>query len=244
MAEQPGKSYDNLREIYGRLIGQWSRELQHVAIVVGGADAQEKHAGQAGVRYRPISAARQREAVQFLNANAFETPTYFLDKQILRKIEVEGAMRRLNEAQSSVLNQLFNDRRMERLVEFEGLDGAKEYGLADMLGDLRAGLWKELKMANPVFDPIRRELQRSYLGIMASKINPPAVQVPAGLPPEFAAQFQPARATSDIRATLKAELRTLDGEFARAIPRTTDAAARAHMQDARDVIKKILDPEK
>lgn len=239
---EPGKSYDNLNEMYGRLIGQWARELQHVAILIGGADAQEKYGDQPGVRYTPVAKARQVEAVKFLNANAFETPTYFLDKDILRKIEVEGALRRINQAQSSVLNQLFNDRRMERLVEFKAMD-ANAYGLDDMLADLRAGLWRELKMPRPVFDASRRELQRSYLVAVAGKINPAPAQVPPGLPPEFAAQFQPARATSDIRSILKSELRTLDAEFAAAIPRTTDRVAKAHMQDARDVIKKVLDPK-
>ena len=46
-----GESYDDLEELYGRLIGQWTNELSHVANVVGGAKAQEKYAGQTGPRY-------------------------------------------------------------------------------------------------------------------------------------------------------------------------------------------------
>lgn len=241
-----GRNYDDLEEMYGRLIQQWAREMSHVTIVVGGADAQEKYGGQAGTRYAPVPRARQKQAVAFLNANAFETPAYFLDRDILAKIEVEGALRRINQAQAAVLNALLNDRRLERLVEFEALatDKRDVYSLTEMLGDLRAGLWRELRQPTVTMDGPRRELQRTYLAAMNAKINPAPVQVPANLPPEFAAQFQPARATSDIRAALRAELRSLDGELASALGRTSDRLMRAHMQDARDAIKKILDPEK
>ncbi|MDH5316640.1 MAG: zinc-dependent metalloprotease, partial [Gemmatimonadota bacterium] len=44
-----GHDYDDLDMMYDRLVGQWARELSHVAWLVGGVDAQEKYAGQAGV---------------------------------------------------------------------------------------------------------------------------------------------------------------------------------------------------
>jgi hypothetical protein len=68
--------------------------------------------------------------------------------------------------------------------------------------------------------------------------------LPAGLPPGFAAQFRPARATSDVQAALRLELRTLDGDLAKALGKAGDRITRAHIEDARDQIKKILDPEK
>ena len=128
-----GQNYDDLAELYGRLIGQWATELSHVADVVGGTQAQEKYAGQAGPRYVPNSRQRQKDAVKFLNENAFATPTHFLVDDILRKIEVEGAIRRINQSQSRVLNTLFNDRRLERLIEFDALAKPGEsYPLAEM----------------------------------------------------------------------------------------------------------------
>jgi len=38
-------------------------------------------------------------------------------------------------------------------------------------------------------------------------------------------------------------MRILDRELAAAIPRTGDRATRAHLQDARDQIKEMLDPK-
>ena len=240
-----GEDFDDLNEMYGRLIGQWGTELRHVTWVVGGTDAQEKYAGQNGVRYTPLSKARQRAAVQFLNENAFATPQYFLVPEILRRIEVEGALRRINQQQASVLGQLFTDRRLERVIEFEALapNRADAYSLSEFVGDVRAGIFSELRAANPVIDPYRRELQRSFIATAGAKINPPPVTLPQGLPPQFAAQFGPARSTSDIRAVFRAELRALDGDLRAAGGRARDAITRAHIEDARDRISKILEPK-
>ena len=92
-----------------------------VSGVVGGTEAQEKYAGQDGERFAPLPRTRQKEAVRFLAENAFATPTHFLREDILRLIEVEGALRRINQSQTGILNTLLNDRRMERLIEFERL---------------------------------------------------------------------------------------------------------------------------
>ena len=242
---RPGEDYDDLNEMYGRLVGQWGTELRHVTWVVGGTDAQEKYAGQDGARYKPLSRARQKEAVRFLQENAFATPTQFLRDDILRYIEVEGALRRINQQQNSILGQLFNDRRMERLVEYEALPATRRdaYPLAEMLADVRTGIFSELSEGSVRVDAFRRELQRSYLTQVNNKVNPAPFVPPAGLPPEFLAQLGPARATSDVKALFKEELRSLDADVARAIPKAGDRETRAHLADVRDQIKKILDPK-
>lgn len=240
-----GQDYDDLDLMYGRLIGQWGTELRHVVIVVGGANAQEKYAGQDGPRYLPWSRARQKEAVTFLNQNAFATPNFFLQPDILRRIEVEGAIRRINQQQASVLSGLFNDRRLERVVEFGNVDerGANAYPLSELLADVRRGIWSELSASRVTVDVVRRELQRSYLLQVAAKINPTPPTLPAGLPAAFAALFAPARATSDVRSVFRSELRRLDTDLARAIPRAANRETRAHLEDARDQIRRVLDPK-
>ncbi|MBI4519463.1 MAG: zinc-dependent metalloprotease [Gemmatimonadetes bacterium] len=239
-----GDDYDDLSQMYGRLINQWATELRHVAILVGGADAQEKYAGQDGPRYQPWPRARQKDAVRFLNENAFATPSFFLVDDVLRRIEVEGALRRINTAQAGVLNTLFNDRRLERLIEFEAVDNhdGSAYGLLEMLADVRGGIWSELASSRVTIDTYRRELQRTYLTAVRNKLNPPAP--PAGLPPQLAPQVGPARATSDVKAGFRSELRALDAGIQGALSRVVDRATRAHLEDARDQIRDILEPER
>ncbi len=244
-AVREGEDYDDLSMLYGRLINQWATELRHVAILIGGADAQEKYAGQTGPRYQPWSRARQKEAVRFLNENAFATPTFFVTSDILRLIEVEGALRRINQAQAGVLTTLLGDRRLERVVEFDALSRApgEAYGLTELLADVRGGIWRELPAKSVTIDPFRRELQRSYLTLAANKINPPPFTPPAGFPPQLLIQIGPARTTSDIRAVFRAELRALDADLAAAAPKAS-GITRAHILDARDQIRKILNPER
>jgi hypothetical protein len=240
-----GYDYDDLNLMFTRLMGQWATELRHVAMMVGGANAQEKYAGQNGLRYQPWPRARQKEAVRFLNENAFTTPTFFLREEILRNIEVEGALRRVNGAQSGVLNTLFNDRRLERLIEFEAtaVNRRDAYPLTEFLADVRSGIWRELGRSSVTIDPYRRELQRSYLAAARLKVNPAPFTPPQGIPPQFLQQIGPARSTSDIRAAFRAELRAIDAEARSAIARAGDRITRAHLEDVRDQIAKILDPE-
>ena len=67
-----GEPYEDLDELYGRMLGQWTLELNHVAAIVGGFDTQEKYVGQQGEIFNPIPRSwRQNRAVKFLNGNAF-----------------------------------------------------------------------------------------------------------------------------------------------------------------------------
>src|SRR5262249_27634192 len=61
-----GEPYDDLEEVYGRLLGQWVLEMNHVAAVIGGVASQQKVSSQSGPRFEPIARERQREAMQFL----------------------------------------------------------------------------------------------------------------------------------------------------------------------------------
>ena len=76
------------------MLGQWATELSHVAQIVGGFNSQTKNVGQQGVRFTPIARDRQQRAVQFLNAQAFRTPSFLIKPEILRRIEPVGVLDR------------------------------------------------------------------------------------------------------------------------------------------------------
>ena len=52
---KPGEPYEDLAELYGRMLGQWTLEMNHVAAIVGGFDTQEKYVGQTGVLFSPVA---------------------------------------------------------------------------------------------------------------------------------------------------------------------------------------------
>lgn len=233
-----GDTYSDLSELYGRMLGQWTLELNHVAAIVGGFDTRQKHVGQEGLRFVPVAKARQAEAVRFLNQNAFQTPHWALDKEILRRIEPIGALNRVRNAQRTVLNNLLSSSRFARLVEQQAIDGAVAYQPSELLSDVRSGVWSELSGSSVVIDAYRRNLQRTYLEIANTKINQTS-QVPAGIPAAFAAQFI---SSGDEKGYYRAELRALDAEVSAAIGKTSDAATRVHLEAVRDQIADILHP--
>src|SRR5215467_9972437 len=133
----PGEPYDDLDELYGRMLGQWATELNHVTAIVGGFNSQQKHAGQEGVRFVIVPREKQAAAVRFLNENAFATPTWAIRPEILRRIEAAGALARVNLAQERILNSLLSNARFDRLVEQEAIDGVAAYKPADFMSDVR-----------------------------------------------------------------------------------------------------------
>jgi len=221
----PGEPYDDLEELYGRMLGQWATELTHVTGIVGGFNSQQKHAGQDGVRFTMVPREKQVAAVRFLNDNAFATPTWALKPEILRRIEPSGAITRVNTAQMRVLNSLLNNSRFDRLVEQEAIDGAAAYRPGDFMADVRKGIWSEIEGGPVRIDVYRRNLQNSYIDLLSQKLNG---RTPAG---------------DEFRAMIHAELRDLSAALATAAPRALDRETRAHLADARDQIAKALDPK-
>ena len=224
---QDGEPYDDTEELYGRMLGQWATELNHVTGIVGGFNSQQKHAGQEGARFTIVPRERQRAAVKFLNDNAFATPTWAIKPEILRRLEPTGELDRVKAAQQRVLNSLLSNARMGRLIEQEALDGTAAYRPADFLRDVQQGIWQELDAAGPVrIGPFRRNLQRVYLDLLFEKLN--------GRAP----------VTDDYRGLIRAELRDLRAKLMTAAKTpATDKTILAHLEDARDQIDKALDPK-
>ena len=234
-----GENYDDLAELYGRMLGQWTLEMNHVAAIVGGFDSREKHTGQEGPLFVPVAKARQEAAVKFLSENAFATPTWAVDRSLLRLIEPIGALSRIRGAQSSVLSSLLSSARFARLVEQEAVDGGSSYNPADFLGGVRKGVWKELDAPQVKVDAYRRNLQHAYLDLANSKVNGSAPVI-SGLPPEMAGMFA---SSADEKPFYRAELRSLNASVTAALAKTGDRETKAHLEGVRDQIARILDPK-
>ena len=240
-----GEDNSDLTELYDRLIDQWATELEHVVNVVGGSESREKYGGQLGPRFTPVSGARQREAVRFLSEAAFQTPRYFLDAEVLRRIEPTGALRRIGGAQSRILIALLDADRLDRLGEYEALATQKStvYPLAEMLADVRRSIWSELSNRSVSIDASRRVLQRSWLAQADSKLNPvPAMIISSGDTPLRARSST--GSNNDVRALMRGELLALDASLRDAIGRTPERVTRLHLLDAREEIRRILDPDR
>ena len=241
---KPTEGWDDLDMLYGRMVSQWRTETNHVTNIVGGADSQEKYGSQDGVRFFPVSRARQKAAVTFLNENAFKTPTWLLDDDILRRIEPDGSVQRIVSAQAGVLNSLLRNDRLMRMSEYAQDAGAKNgYTPLELLADVRAGLFSELAGGRNI-DVYRRALQRAYVDLLDLKINPPPPNPNAAGRGGFGAAQRPQLdpQLSDIYAAVRADLKALDAQIQQAMPRMS-GMNRAHLDDLRHRIAEALNPK-
>ena len=222
---QTGDPYDDLEELYGRMLGQWTLEMNHVANIVGGFNSQQKHAGQQGVRFEIVPKERQLEAVRFLNDNAFQVPQWMVKPDVMRRIEPTGALDRVKASQQRVLNSLLSNTRLNRMIEQEAIDGIAAYRASELMTDVRKGLWKELDNGGVKIDYYRRNLQRAYLDLMNDKLNGRTA------------------ASDETRALARGELKSLNSAVTAGLAKTTDRGTRLYLEDVRDQVAKILDPK-
>ena len=136
-----------------------------------------------------------------------------------------GVLDRVKTSQQRVLGSLLSSARITRLVEQETLDGPGAYKPTEFLADVRQGVWSEIYGTGPLrVDAFRRNLQRAYIETLADRINGRQA------------------AADDARAFFRGELKTLDNDLRVATPRTTDRETRLHIDDARTMIARALDP--
>jgi hypothetical protein len=245
-AYKDGDTYDDLSEVYGRMLGQWQTEMSHVTQVVGGFNSQEKTVGQEGRIFTLVPKVRQEEAVKYLMENAFTTPLWVLDPEILRRIEAVGAIDRIHTAQRAVMTNLLNSARFSRLIEQEAIDGSAAYAPTEFLATVRKGVWKELDAPQVKVDAYRRALQHTYLDLVNAKLNPPAAAVTsAALPqaPGGRGGRGGAPASADEKPMYRAEIRALNVSVNAAIAKAADHETKAHLEGVRDEIARILDPK-
>ncbi|WP_243304434.1 zinc-dependent metalloprotease [Geothrix oryzisoli] len=237
-ALKPGEDFKDFAHLYEAIWGQWRRELGHVAVLVGGFDTENKHAGQEGGRFTPVPRSRQAEAVKYLNGALFKTPTWLMDPALLAKLEPDAGQLRLLAAQRGILSALLDRARLTRLEEQEALLGDQAYTTAQLLADLRSGIFTELQAPGAKVAPARRNLQRAYLEQLGNLLNlSPAPSLAMG---GLGLSLLPVNASDDTHGMVRAELKTLQGLVSRP---AGDKATRAHLDDLKDRIAKILDPK-
>jgi hypothetical protein len=221
----PGEGYDDLEELYGELIGQWSRYVGHVITNIGGVYLERVTSDQDGDVYRPVPKEVQEESMQFMVENAFTTPHWLLDESILRNIEHAGAIERIQSLQGRHLAEVMDTDRMNRVIEDEAFRGDEAYTLAEMLEDVRTGIWSELDSGEAI-DPYRRNLQRTYIDAIHSLMESDNSEVNI----------------SDIKPMLRDELRMLSEQIDDSISGAPDRITRVHLIDIQSRIENILDP--
>lgn len=226
-------NYEDLEELYGEMLGVWSRYVGHVVTHVGGVVEDTKNPSQPGDVYNPVSKSYQKSAIQWLHKNAFETPMWLVDEAIVKNIDYAGYTDRIRSLQVRHLNNILDFERLGRLIDHHTLD-ASNYSALEMLDDMQSGIWSEAKTGSNV-SVFRRNLQRAYLDRMIYLMT-------EDLNPERSRQYFNVN-QSDVRALVRAKLNELQRILNTASKRALNAETKYHYMDCIDRIKMILDPK-
>lgn len=243
-SKENGESYKELAELYANITGQYRRYIGHVTKNVGGIYDTPKTYDMEGSVFEVVPRATQKEAVNFLNRQVFETPTWMLDKNILSKINPESGVEAVKAIQEATLNNLLAGDRAVRLME-TGSASAANYNLDELMTDLRGSIWSELK-SKKVIDIYRRNLQKVFVEKVTSFLTPGMAAVsfiPQGATYGFETRMVDLKKT-DLPSIARAHLEALKGEIKAALPLTTDKMSKYHLQDVLQRIDTALNPNK
>jgi hypothetical protein len=241
--KQEADTYDNLEDMYTQLIGQFSRYMNHVSRNIGGIYETFKSVEQSGDVYEPTPKPMQEESVIFLQKQLFETPEWLLDKSILNKISSPSSSEMIANTQGSILNSLLASSRLFRMESMsERFGKIRVYGPDDLITDLEKGLWKELN-SNQAIGPFRRNLQKQYVDIMISLMNPVQPVIPAGLPRGLIIIFGSDIKNTDIPSIARGHLTALRNRILAASVTSTDKISKYHLQDLSERIRQALSPK-
>ncbi|MEM9325872.1 MAG: zinc-dependent metalloprotease [Bacteroidota bacterium] len=233
-------NYDDLEELYGELLGVWSRYLGHVVTNVGGIYELLRTPEQGGAVYEHVNEATQRSSMDWLNTNAFSSPDWLISPDILRNINHAGHFDRINNVQARHLNTLLSFETIGRLIDAETLS-SDYYSALEMMTTLRRGVWSEARGSQKV-GLIRRNLQRSYLERMSYLMTEEQRTIPARFR-RFSARINFDVEESDVRALVRGELNQLRTQLRSARTRVSDTMTRYHYDDAMARIDEILEGE-
>ena len=217
LAEEANQG-ENLSRMYSSLLGQYNRYLGHVAANIGGRFVTNHSIEQAdAVKYAPVPKDRQKRALNWLNDNLFQKPSWLVDVPYIFDI-TDRPDSQLYPYVRSTVTSLLNYQKLERMGQF-AVYGSGNYAPEEYLDDLTGMVFEELYKGRKT-DSWRRYLQRQYVST--------ALEIVTGRPAEG----------TDARTLLLGKLTELQKKTAKA--KSSDTATQAHWQDLAKMIEKGL----
>lgn len=237
---EKGKNYDDLETMYGHVLLQFNRYMGHVSSNLGGVYENYKTYDQEGDVYTHVNKTHQKECLNFINKELFETPTWLIDKNIIGRTEYSGVTERIRGTQVRTLNNILDLGRMMRMIENETLNGSDSYSLISMMNDLQDGIWSELRSGKNI-DTYRRNLQRAYVDRLGYLMT--AKDIIKSKESSYVKTTSVTVNESDIVSVVRGELNRVKAATQRAAIATTNTNTKYHLQDIAKRVDGFLDPK-
>lgn len=240
-------AYYEATDLFNTYFFQYTRALAPAVKYIGGQYQYRDHVGDPDGRmpFVAIEKEEQEEALSMIIDYAFDEDAFELPQEVYQKF---GANRwshwgnsstyngridyplhsMLIGIQSSLLSQLLNGTRLERIRDTEVKFGAENtVTIPELMGTLTNAVWSEVWMApGSNITSNRRDLQRAYLDEMIGIVT----DAPSNMP-------------ADARAVARHQLRDLSERINRRLspPFSFDAYTEAHLNEVQVRLEKALD---
>jgi hypothetical protein len=240
--------YYEVSDLFQSIFFQYARAIAPTVKYIGGQYQYRDHVGDPGGRmpFEPVPREKQEEALNMIVNYAFSADAFEVPQEVYQKF---GANRwshwgvtntwqgRIDfplhqtqlGVQTSLLTQLLNPMRLERIRDTEAKFGAENtVTIPELMETVTQAAWEESWTAPGGNIPgIRRDLQRAHLDAMIRIVR----DAPSGTPADARAV---ARVTlQDLHERLELRLTPPTYDF--------DAYTRAHLVESRDRIQRALD---
>ncbi|HWZ04556.1 MAG TPA: zinc-dependent metalloprotease [Mucilaginibacter sp.] len=221
--KKPDENYDNVAGTYKELVGEWARFMGHVRRNIGGIYETPKTTEQPGPEYELVSKSKQQRAMAFLQQQLFTTPYWLMDDK-LYSVSATG-FEMVTDIQTRVLVDLIGSKMINTLINEEKDFPGKAYAAAEMLNDLKKGIFSELPAHQPI-SIYRRDLQKVYVQGIVALLNPKA-----GI------------SGNDALSIVKAHAKVLAAQIKGAAAQATDTGTKDHLTDLYDRLHDALYPK-
>ncbi|MFN0052912.1 MAG: zinc-dependent metalloprotease [Planctomycetales bacterium] len=264
-AVSDGEGFQKARQAFGMLFGEYWRTLAFVARIPGGIYVHRDHKGDPNGRapFKPVEAAKQREAMKLLTESAFNVPA-LPPADVMNSLGVtrwsHWGIREPNrldypvhqtvaQMQRRILSSLMSSTTLTRLHDTEVKLPADidAYTLAEHLRAMVDGVFTEWREApkpgeynnrKPYINSLRRGLQRMLLKDLAGQINAPAGGGLIALLGGGGGGIP-----EDARTLIRMHLAELDKQISNLLAAPDvklDDYTKAHLLDSQERIKKVL----
>ncbi|MBT7018395.1 MAG: zinc-dependent metalloprotease [Cryomorphaceae bacterium] len=156
---EPGKDFSDLEELYDELLAVYRRYIFHVIGVIGGVNQTLINTNQDGsYAYVNVNKHEQKKALDFLDKELWDTPTWLLNKDIISQFNNSDGLYKIEAMHERALNSLLSNTRLNRMLSSDNSikgDGLKYYELFD-------NLFESIFQKVSPTDQIKRNLQISF----------------------------------------------------------------------------------
>jgi len=215
----PGESYVKAGEMYQEIVAQYKRYMFHVAMNIGGLMTDPKTQEQSGAVYTAVPKEKQKRAMAFLQKELFNTPYWLMDKKMYSLTATDFAG--VEAIQKDMIKGLLDLKQVQQFRSMELFSGNQAYSTAEILEDLKQGIFSELPASKPIALN-RRNIQRAYVINLISLYR-------AGLGADL-----------DATSVVKQHAKKLSSSLKAAAGLMKDTASKNHLQDLYDRLYEVL----